>query len=40
MSTKNKQFLAERPRFLAVSDCIQGVSRHDEAPAYAAMVAN
>jgi hypothetical protein len=27
-------------KVLAVSDCIQAVSRHDETPAYAAMAAN
>ena len=32
--------LGRAAKVLAVSDCIQAISRHDEIPAYAAMAAN
>ena len=32
--------LGKAAKVLAASDCIQAVSRHDETPAYSAMVAN
>jgi hypothetical protein len=32
--------LGRAAKVLAVSDCIQATSRHDEIPAYAAMAAN
>ena len=32
--------LGRAAKVMAVSDCIQAVSRHDEIPAYAAMAAN
>ena len=32
--------LGKAAKVLAISDCIQAISRHDETPAYAAMAAN
>ena len=41
ISEHEEQAVLERAaEVLAVSDCIQAVSRHDEIPAYAVMAAN